>query len=239
MSANSSNNVALKSMSLRQWLDLILLYLSFPLILFVCSFDLGWWQAWVYSALVFAFGVGGHMLAEKRNPGLVAQRKSLASIKKAKPWDKVLAPLMAISIGFPMIIVAALDHRFQWSAAFPLWLNWSGFILVALGYGIATWALVENRFFISVVRIQTERGHVVCDTGPYRFIRHPGYAGSVLALFGIVLALDSLWTLLPTAFATVITLIRTQLEDTTLHKELLGYSEYARRVKYRLLPWVY
>ncbi|MBS3797591.1 isoprenylcysteine carboxylmethyltransferase family protein [Pseudoalteromonas sp. BDTF-M6] len=239
MSAKPSDKAAHKSMSTRQWVDLLLLYLTFPLILFVCSLDLQWWQAWVYSAEVFAFGVGGHMLTEQRNPGLIAERQNIDSIKKANPWDKVLAPLMAISIGFPMIIVAGLDHRYQWSSEFPLWLNWLGFMLVALGYGIATWALVENRFFISVVRIQTERGHVVCDTGPYRFIRHPGYAGSVLALFGIVLALDSLWTLLPTAFATVITLIRTQLEDTALHKELPGYSEYARRVKYRLFPGVF
>ncbi|MEZ4712965.1 MAG: isoprenylcysteine carboxylmethyltransferase family protein [Caldilineaceae bacterium] len=93
--------------------------------------------------------------------------------------------------------------------------------------------------FSSVVRIQTERGHVVCDSGPYRFVRHPGYAGNMLALFGIVLALNSLWTIIPAAVALVITVIRTVLEDQTLQEELPGYPEYARRVRYRLFPGIF
>jgi protein-S-isoprenylcysteine O-methyltransferase Ste14 len=99
--------------------------------------------------------------------------------------------------------------------------------------------LAENRFFSSVVRIQIERGHVVCDTGPYRFVRHPGYAGSILPLLGIVLALGSVWTLIPAAVALVITAIRTVLEDKTLQEELPGYRDYARRVRFRLIPGVY
>ena len=101
------------------------------------------------------------------------------------------------------------------------------------------WALVENRFFSSVVRIQTDRGHVVCDSGPYRIVRHPGYAGNMLALLGIVLALSSLWTLIPAAAALVIAVIRTTLEDRTLQEELPGYKEYARRVRYRWFPGIY
>jgi protein-S-isoprenylcysteine O-methyltransferase Ste14 len=98
--------------------------------------------------------------------------------------------------------------------------------------------LAENRFFSSVVRIQTDRGHVVCDSGPYRFVRHPGYAGNILALFGIVLALGSVWTLIPAAVASIIAVIRTVLEDQTLQEELPGYRDYARRVRYRLIPWI-
>ncbi|HKJ82895.1 MAG TPA: isoprenylcysteine carboxylmethyltransferase family protein [Mariprofundaceae bacterium] len=90
-----------------------------------------------------------------------------------------------------------------------------------------------------MVRIQTDRGHVVCDSGPYRFVRHPGYAGNMLALFGIVLALSSAWTLIPTAMAFIITVIRTALEDQTLLEELPGYRDYARRVRYRLIPRIY
>jgi protein-S-isoprenylcysteine O-methyltransferase Ste14 len=98
---------------------------------------------------------------------------------------------------------------------------------------------VENRFFSAMVRIQTDRGHVVCDTGPYRFVRHPGYAGNILPLFGIVLALSSVWTLIPAAVALVIVIIRTALEDRTLQAELPGYQDYARRVRYRLFPGIY
>jgi protein-S-isoprenylcysteine O-methyltransferase Ste14 len=156
-----------------------------------------------------------------------------------KPWDKVLAPLMALSLSFPLVIVAGLDHRYGWSPLFPTWLNIVGLLLVALGYAFATWAFAENRFFSSVVRIQTDRGHVVCDSGPYRIVRHPGYAGNLLALPGLVLALDSAWTLIPAGVALVVALLRTALEDRTLQEELPGYREYKSRVRYRLLPGVY
>jgi protein-S-isoprenylcysteine O-methyltransferase Ste14 len=169
----------------------------------------------------------------------MAERQNIKNIRNAKTWDRVLAPLMAVSIGFPMVIVAGLDHRYHWSAEFPLWLNVLGFILISLGYAFAASALAENRFFSSVVRIQTDRGHVVCDSGPYRFVRHPGYAGNIPPLIGIVLALSSVWTLIPAAVALIVTVIRTELEDQTLQEELPGYRDYARRVRYRLIPGIY
>jgi protein-S-isoprenylcysteine O-methyltransferase Ste14 len=163
----------------------------------------------------------------------------LENVQSAKAWDKVLAPLMALSVSFPLVIVAGLDHRFGWSPVFPLWLIVLGFLLISLGYAFATWALIENRFFSSVVRIQVDRGHVVCDSGPYRIVRHPGYAGNILALPGIVLALSSMWTLIPAVVALIIAVIRTVLEDQTLQDELPGYRAYARRVRYRLIPRIY
>jgi protein-S-isoprenylcysteine O-methyltransferase Ste14 len=99
--------------------------------------------------------------------------------------------------------------------------------------------LIENRFFSTVVRIQVDRGHVVCDSGPYRIVRHPGYAGIMLALPGMVLALSSMWTLIPAAVALIIAVIRTVLEDQALRDELPGYPDYARRVRYRLIPGIY
>jgi len=188
--------------------------------------------------LIVAAGIGGRMWAEQRHPGLTSERQNIENIQNAKAWDKVLAPLMAVSIGFPMVIVAGLDHRYSWSSEFPLWLIVIGFIFISLGYAFAAWALAENRFFSSVVRIQTDRGHVVCESGPYRFVRHPGYAGNILALFGIVLALGSVWTLIPAALASIIAVIRTVLEDQTLQEELTGYRDYARRVRYRLIPGI-
>jgi protein-S-isoprenylcysteine O-methyltransferase Ste14 len=135
--------------------------------------------------------------------------------------------------------VAGLDHRYDWSPGFPLWLNAVGFSLISFGYAFAAWAFAENRFFYSVVLIQTDGGHVVCDSGPYRFVRHPGYTGSIFPLFGLVLALGSVWTLIPAAVALVISITRTELEDRTLQEELPGYREYARRVRYRLVPGVF
>lgn len=239
MSTNSASNEAAQTSFQRQWIRLAVAYLLAPLILLLCGGDLGWWHAWVYSLLIVAAGIGGRIWAERRHPGIMAERQNIENIQNAKSWDKVLAPLMAVSVVFPMVIVAGLDHRYQWTPEFPLWFTTTGFVLITLGYAFADWALAENRFFSSVVRIQTERGHVVCDTGPYQFVRHPGYAGNILALFGIVLALNSLWALIPAAVALIITVIRTGLEDKTLQEELSGYREYARRVRFRLIPGIY
>jgi len=239
MSAKTVSGEVAQTVSPRQWIRLVVAYLLIPVILLICGGDLGWWQAWFYSLLIVAAGIGGRIWAEQRHPGLMAERQNIENVQNAKSWDKVLAPLMAVSVGFPMVIVAGLDHRYNWSPEFPLWLIVIGFILISLGYAFATWALAENKFFSSVVRIQTERGHVVCDSGPYRFVRHPGYAGNIPPLLGIVLALSSVWTLIPAVVALIIAVIRTALEDQTLQEELSGYRDYARRVRYRLIPGIY
>jgi len=239
MSSNADDPTVARAASPRQWIRLVVVYLLIPLVLLVCGGDFGWWQAWGYALLIVAVGLGGRVWAERRHPGLLAERQSTETVQSAKAWDKVLAPLMALSVSFPLVIVAGLDHRFGWSPVFPLWLIVLGFLLISLGYAFAAWALIENRFFSSVVRIQVDRGHVVCDSGPYRMVRHPGYAGSTLALPGMVLALGSLWTLVPAAVALVITVIRTVLEDQALQDELPGYRDYARRVRYRSIPGIY
>ena len=239
MTEETVDEGAAQAVSVRQWIRLVVAYLLIPLVLLICGSDLGWWQAWLYTLLILAAGIGGRMWAEQRHPGITAERQNRESFHKAKAWDKVLAPLMAVSISYPMVAVAGLDHRYNWSPDFPLWLNVIGFTLIALGYAFAAWAVVENRFFYSVVCIQTDRGHRVCDSGPYRFVRHPGYAGNILPLFGIVLALGTVWTLIPAAIASVIAVIRTVLEDQVLQEELPGYRDYAQRVRYRLIPGIY
>jgi protein-S-isoprenylcysteine O-methyltransferase Ste14 len=239
VSAQTIGKEAAQAATPRHWIDLVAAYLLIPLILLICGGDLDWWHAWLYALLIVVAGIGGRIWAEQRHPGLLAERQNIENIQNAKAWDKVLAPLMAVSIGYPMVIVAGLDHRFSWSPEFPPWLIALGFTLILLGYAFAAWALAENRFFSSVVRIQVDRGHVVCDSGPYRFVRHPGYAGNIVAVFGMALALGSVWTLFPAAMASIIAVIRTILEDQTLHEELPGYRGYARRVRYRLIPWIY
>jgi protein-S-isoprenylcysteine O-methyltransferase Ste14 len=214
-------------------------YLFICLLLFVSGGDFGWWQAWVFTLLLLAAGIGSHAWAEQRHPGLMAEREQAEKLPGVKPWDKVLAPLMALSISFPPVILAGLDHRYGWSPSFPSWLNILGLLLIAAGYAFGAWALAENRFFSGVVRIQTDRGHAVCDSGPYCIVRHPGYAGNALPLPGMVLAFSSLWTILPAAAALIIIVIRTALEDRTLQEELPGYREYAQHVHYRLIPWIY
>ena len=223
----------------RFWIRLILMYLLMPLVLLTIGMDLAWWQGWLYSVLFVGIGIGSRVLSEKRHPGLMAERSKFGKDQNVKPWDKVLAPLMAFSLSFPLFIVAGLDHHFGWPPEFPIWLNILGFIMIIPGFSFASWAIIENRFFSSVTRIQIDRGHLVCDSGPYRIVRHPGYAGNIPPLAGIALALGSVWTLIPAIIALIIAVIRTILEDQTLHQELPGYREYANRVRYRLIPGIF
>jgi protein-S-isoprenylcysteine O-methyltransferase Ste14 len=239
MASKTVDQNAFQTTSTKYLVGSLITYLLIPVVLFISGWDLGWWQGWLYSAMIVVAGIGPRLWAEKRHPGLLAERVKFGKAQDVKSWDKVLAPLMAVSLSFPLFIVAGLDHRFGGSTVFPTWLNILGFILILLGYTFAGWAMVENRFFSTIVRVQTDRGHRVCDSGPYRIVRHPGYAGNILALPGIVLALGSVWTIIPVIIALIIAVIRTALEDKTLQEELQGYRDYARRVRYRLIPGVF
>ena len=221
------------------WARLTAVYALHGCLLMLCGYDWGWWQGWAYSLVFASAGIGIRLWAERRHPGLMAERAQLLKAPGVKSWDRLLAPLMAVSLGLPLFVVAGLDHRFEWSPHFPSWINILGLVLASAGYGFAGWAFLENRFFSAVVRIQSERGHVVCDTGPYKLVRHPGYSGSILPPFAMALALGSVWTLIPAAAAVVIAVVRTALEDRTLQNELPGYRDYAGRVRYRLIPGIY
>lgn len=229
----------LKTTITKYWAGSVITYLLVPLVLMLCGWDSGWWQGWFYSVIIVLAGIGPRIWAEKRHPGLMAERGKFGKGQNVKTWDKVLAPLMALSLSFLLVIVAGLDHLFMWSPAFPVWLNILGFILIIIGYAFAGWAVTENRFFSTVVRIQTDRGHMICDSGPYRIVRHPAYAGNILALPGIVLAVNSFWTIIPVIMALIITVVRTRLEDKTLQEELPGYRDYAIQVRYRLIPGIF
>lgn len=108
METKTTNQKAVKTLSTCDWIRLIVIYIFIPVLLFVCGWELGWWQAWVYSILVFLAGIGGRLWAERCHPGLLAERNQFAIAPAVKPWDKVLAPLMALSVGFPLVIVAGL-----------------------------------------------------------------------------------------------------------------------------------
>ena len=112
-----------KAASPKYWVGLIITHLLIPLVLLISGWDLGWWQGWLYSVLIVAAGLGSRVWAEKRHPGLLAERGKYNKAQDVKSWDKVLSPLMAVSMSFPLIIVAGLDHHFGWSIVFPAWLD--------------------------------------------------------------------------------------------------------------------
>jgi len=218
----------------------VIVYLLYtPLVLLTSSGQLDWWMAWVYSILSVVLYLGSRVLMARKHPDLVAERASFREAEGVKEWDRKLVPWVAQVVPFIMLVVAGLDKRFGWSPPIPLWVSLAALAIAVLGFLSGTWALVENRFFSTVVRIQTERGHTVCDSGPYKYIRHPGYASGLIWYLMTPLILGSLWTFIPTIAEVALTVLRTSLEDKTLQAELPGYQEYTQQTRYRLVPRIW
>jgi protein-S-isoprenylcysteine O-methyltransferase Ste14 len=154
-----------------------------------------------------------------------------------KAWDKAIGGLLALMY-FLLPLTAGLDARFGWSSLPVAWLA-PGIALFVLSGMLAHWAMLSNPFFEKTVRIQEERGHHVATGGPYRFVRHPGYVAFILMGLALPLGVGSAWALLPAGLNAALIVLRTALEDRTLHRELPGYAEYAQRTRYRLLPGVW
>lgn len=202
------------------------------------SWRWGWWEAWAFALLgVLGFAIS-RALAARRHPDLLAERARVMRHENAKSWDKLLAPLIGAGGGL-IPLVAGLDARLGWSPPFSAPVKLVALVVILAGYAWGSYAMAENRFFSGMVRIQTDRGHHVVSSGPYRWMRHPGYAGALLAYLATPLLLDSRWAFLPAAFITVSLIIRTALEDRALQDELEGYRDYAGRVRYRLVPGVW
>ena len=217
---------------------LVVLTTIFPLFIFPFAGRWNWRMAWLLVAAMIIATLASRLLVFKVHPDLLDERANSLNAPNTKPWDKVLSPAMAIT---PLLIlmVAGLDERFHWSAELGIGLQVTGLVLAIAGYALATWAMLANRFFSGVVRIQTERGHKVVDGGPYAIVRHPGYTGNLIACIGFPLALSSLWAFIPVALVLIVTVVRIRLEDRTLQAELAGYAEYTRRTRFRLIPGIW
>jgi protein-S-isoprenylcysteine O-methyltransferase Ste14 len=208
--------------------------LALAAIFFLCAGRLNLVMAWVYITMVL---VNTSITSLIMNPELIAERSGIG--KDTKKWDIIPALLIGRIGPLVILVVAGLDVRFRWSQQIPLALQIVALGIAILGLLVADWAVVSNKFFSGVVRIQKERGHTVVTRGPYRYVRHPGYVGAILHNIAAPVILSSLWGLLPAGFVVCVTIIRTALEDRTLQEELDGYNAYAKRVPYRLLPSIW
>jgi protein-S-isoprenylcysteine O-methyltransferase Ste14 len=203
----------------------------------VCLFGsagrLDWSNAWVLLGLSLATGLA---FTVGRDPELAAERRN---VKAGKSWDKALVGITVLVGPMAVWITAGLDHRFHWSNGMSAVASTAGLAAAVLAAALIAWAMRSNRFFSSVVRIQKGRGHTVVAGGHYRFIRHPGYAGMSVFTLVTPLILGSYWALAPAAASASVIVLRTIMEDSTLHNELDGYADYARRAPYRLLPAIW
>jgi protein-S-isoprenylcysteine O-methyltransferase Ste14 len=217
---------------------LLVFIIILPLTPLLITWQWDWWEAWVYAAVcIFGFIISRY-LASRRHPDLLVERSHFLKNPNPEPWDKLLSPFLAFGSGI-IPLAAGLDMRFGPSAQFNLFIKVIAIILLLAGYALGSYALIANRFFSGMVRIQTERGHQVIDRGPYRWVRHPGYAGALISYLAVPFLLDSCWTLIPVAVTLIIIIIRTRLEDQALQHKLEGYQAYAQKVSYRLFPGVW
>lgn len=217
---------------------LLLVLIVIPLLPIFISGRWDWWQAWVMAAVFLLSFIVSRILAARRTPDILKERANYGQHENTQPWDKWLSPLVAFGSVF-VFLVAGLDARFHWSAGFSLPVELLGLVLLLAGYVIASYAFIVNAYFSGTVRIQAERGHKVVSSGPYGWVRHPGYMGSLVASLGMPLLLDSAWAFIPVVIFGVFFVIRTRLEDRFLQGNLPGYRKYAQKVRFRLLPGVW
>lgn len=199
-----------------------------------------WWEAWVMAGLWSVFGVVMIRYLIHSDPALLAERFKLIPIDKdQKNWDKVIMLLFFIA-GIALYIVPGFDVvRYGWSEPLPLWMRVIAFAIHIPGLYLLAWIMRENTYLAQVVKIDNERGHQVITTGPYAYVRHPMYTTAIILFFAFPFAMGSRYALLLSGFLTLLLLVRTYLEDRTLHEELDGYAEYAEQTPYRLIPGIW
>jgi protein-S-isoprenylcysteine O-methyltransferase Ste14 len=221
---------------LRRVVAVFVVILIMDLLLFIPAGRLDWPAAWslslLYAIFLLAYAVWGTLKA----PDLLKERSRVA--ENVKVWDKVIMAVYTVLL-LATIVLAGLDvGRFRWSQMAVAWqvLGLAGLLLAA---GIIFWAIVTNAYLGRMVRIQEDRGHEVITGGPYRYVRHPMYVGIIVLFPCMALFLGSWWALTSASLIAMLMVVRTALEDRTLHAELPGYAEYAQRVRYRLFPGVW
>lgn len=202
-------------------------------LLFIPAGTLDWPVAWLLLGFTLISFILNSLMVR---PDLIDERTHRHA--DAKPFDRYLVTAIVLA-GFAAISLSGFDFRYGWTGSIPPAVQAAAFAGVVLSGLVVMWATTSNPFFSAVIRIQNDRGHSVVSTGPYRYVRHPGYAGWCLYMLCLPLMLGSLVALVPGAIAAGLDIVRTCVEDRILMEELPGYREYAGRVRYRLIPGVW
>jgi protein-S-isoprenylcysteine O-methyltransferase Ste14 len=208
----------------------------FGVLLFTSALTLNWPEAWIVVCAHYLNFIVSIFWGIHRNPDLVRERAS--NLKgSGKAWDQRIIRLHTLMM-FSLLLVSGFDRRFGWSHV-PLTIKLFAGVVLLVGYIIPHWVFRVNTYASGVVRIQEDRDHRVIKTGPYEYIRHPMYLGTIFMLIGFAIVFGSWWALIPAGLDVLLFVIRTALEDRTLRQELPGYEEYAKEVRFRLLPGIW
>jgi len=207
------------------------------MVLFISAGTLAWINGWLYTGLVSIYWVISTVVLARVNPEMLNARGNVVK-KGTKGFERIWVVIYP-TLTFVNLVVMGFDAvRFQWSSM-PFWLTYVGILMFVFAILLAFWAMAVNKFFEWTARIQDDRQQYVCTTGPYKIMRHPGYAGGIVSLLAYPFILGSWCGFVLTGISAMIIVIRTALEDSMLQNELPGYREYANQVKYRLIPLIW
>ena len=219
------------------WLSFVVRMTLFAVALMWPAGTFLWWEAWVLVVLWSLYGLVVINDLLHKDPALLAERLKLIPLQKEqKGWDKALMLLFFIA-GIGLYLLPGFDvMRYEWSEPLPLWSRVTAMLIHIPCFVLLWWIMRENTYLSQVVKVDKARGHKVITTGPYAVVRHPLYSVVIILLFAVPIALGSRFSLIVSLFLTLLLIVRTYFEDRTLHVELDGYREYAKRTTYRLIP---
>ena len=217
----------------------IFLCLLFPAVVLFLAGDWLWIEGWIFSIwfLVMCISIGIYL--SRNDPALLAERSKKPGSDNQKGWDKYYQSVAYISFIIWIIIMPLDAVRFGWSPLFPLWLKIVGGVALLPSLFFLFRSVVDNTFASTAVRIQTERKQHVISTGVYGFVRHPMYLGNTFLLIGAPLLMGSIYGLIIGLIAFFLMAVRIIGEERMLVNELEGYEDYKKKVKYRLIPFIW
>jgi protein-S-isoprenylcysteine O-methyltransferase Ste14 len=214
--------------------SLVLLVIT-ATVIFTSAWTFDYWQAWVFLLVFFGSAFAITIYLMKADPRLLERRINAGPLNEKEASQKIIQSLAQASF-LLVIIFPALDHRFGWSMV-PSHVNIAGDVLIIIGFYIVFLTFKENTHASALIEVETDQK--VVSTGPYALVRHPMYIGALILLVGMPLALGSLWGVLTIVPITAVIVWRLLDEEQFLTKNLPGYVEYERKVKYRLIPSVW
>ena len=217
----------------------VLWYSLMAIILFAAAGTLTWSGAWAFLIEMIVLGIASAYWLYRYDPGLLAERLRSPIQEGQSTTDRAIMGVF-LSLWCAWLVAMGLEARWLGIPGEPWgWPQDAGAVLIAASILVVCWTCQANSFAAPVVKLQSDRGHRVATGGPYRWVRHPMYSGSLLMLLGIPMLLGAYWGLVWVPVMAGLLAIRSVLEERFLTSQLEGYRDYAARVRYRLIPTIW